>query len=122
MIKTIAIIGFLSLCAAFNSYAHDTDRIDQLKKEVQTLQHRVSKLESLLSSPDATQEVETTSEGWKSIANWRKLATGMPPDDVEKILGEPQRVQGGTLAIWYYQNHGRVEFLNAKLVSWSEPL
>ena len=99
MIKTISIIGFLSLFIAFNSYADDSDRIDKLEKEVQELKLRISKLESLLINSGAAQEVATPGDGWKSIANWRKLTTGMAPSDVRKILGEPQRVDGGRLAI-----------------------
>ena len=121
MIKTITIIGFLSLFIAFNSYADDSDRIDKLEKEVQELKLRISKLESLLSNPAAAQDVVTSSDGWKSIANWRKLTKGMAPSDVRKILGEPQRVDGGDLAVWYYQNDGAVFFFGGKVNRWMEP-
>ena len=121
MIKTITIIGFLSLFIAFNSYADDSDRIDKLEKEVQELKLRISKLESLLSNPAAAQDVVTSSDGWKSIANWRKLTTGMAPSDVRKILGEPQRGVGGDLAIWYYQNGGMVYYFVGKVERWEEP-
>jgi hypothetical protein len=121
MIKTITIIGFLSLFIAFNSYADDSDRIDQLEREVQELKLRISKLESLLSNPAAAQDVVTSSDGWKSIANWRKLTTGMNPSDVRKILGEPQRMDGGNVAFWYYQNGGVVTFYEGKVDQWREP-
>ena len=121
MIKTITIIGFLSLFIAFNSYADDSDRIDQLEKEVQELKLRILNLESLLSNQAAAQDVVTSGDGWKSIANWRKLTTGMDPSDVRKILGEPQRVDGGDLAYWHYQNGGVVTFFNGKVRRWREP-
>ena len=110
MVKTIIIVGLLSLVVAFNANARDSDRIDQLEKEIQELKLRISKLESILSSPSSDQQIVPSSEGWKSVANWRKLSTGMDADDVKKILGEPWRVAGGDFAIWYYQNGGSVDF------------
>ena len=121
MIKTITIIVILSLCVTFNSYADDSDRIDQLEKEVQELKLRISKLESLLSDSSESKEFAPTHEGWKSISNWRKLSTDMNYDDVEKLLGKPQRVDGGDLARWYYQNGGIVMFAFGKLNRWEEP-
>jgi len=57
MIKTISIIALLSLGTAFNSYAGNSDRIDQLENEVHELKLRVLELESFLSNPNADQEV-----------------------------------------------------------------
>lgn len=34
-----------------------------------------SKLESLVSNPSDNQELVMSGEGWKSVANWRKLTT-----------------------------------------------
>jgi len=121
MIKTITIIGFLSLFIAFNSYAGDSARIDQVEKEVQELKLRVLKLESLISNPNSVQEVVPSGEGWKHVANWRKLSTGMNPSDVRKILGEPHRVDGGIIATWYYPNGGEVIFQSNKTWRWREP-
>ena len=121
MMKTIIIIGLLSLGFAFNSYAHDSDRIDQLEREIHDLKVRISKLESLLTNPSTAQEVVATSEGWKSITNWRKIATGMGTSDVRKILGEPYKIDGGTFASWYYQNGGRIIFYKGKIDRWMEP-
>ena len=121
MVKTIIIIGFLSLAVAFNSYAGDTDRIDQLEKEIQAINLRLSKLESLLSNPSNAQEPVTSGEGWKSVKNWRKLTNDMRTSDVQKILGEPERLDGGTVAHWYYQNGGTVIFINGKVQRWEEP-
>jgi hypothetical protein len=121
MVKTIAIIGFLSLAVAFNAYAHDSDRIDQLEKELQETKLRLSKLESLLSDPSKAQELVTSGEGWKSVMNWRKLTTEMGASDVRKILGEPHRVDGGTLARWHYQSGGEVTFYQGKVRQWQEP-
>ncbi|MFV2058868.1 MAG: hypothetical protein ACC707_20590 [Thiohalomonadales bacterium] len=121
MIKTITIIAFLSLGAAFNSYADDSDRINQLEKEVQELKLRISKLESLLSNTSEEQVLVNPGEGWKSVINWRKLTTNMSYDEVRNILGEPHRIDGGRIAYWYYQNDGRATFVNNRLQSWQEP-
>ena len=121
MVKTIAIIGFLSLAVAFNANAHDSDRVDQLEKELQGIKLRLSKLESLLSNPSNAQKPVTSGEGWKSIMNWRKLTNGMSTSDVQRILGEPHRVDGGTIATWYYQNGGRIIFYEGKVSQWMEP-
>lgn len=121
MIKTIAIIGFLSLAVAFNSYAQDSDRIDQLEKEIQEIKLRLSKLESMLGKPSTTQEVVSSSEGWKSIENWKKLTRDMSTSDVKRILGEPQYESGGIVAYWDYPNGGKVFFDDGKLSAWSEP-
>ncbi len=121
MVKTISFIGILLLAVAFNSNAHDSDRIAHLEKEIQELKLRLSKLESLLSNPSKAQKLVTSSEGWKSIMNWRKLTTDMSTSDVQEILGEPHRVDGGTIATWYYQNGGVVTFMRGKAFQWNEP-
>jgi hypothetical protein len=121
MVRSSIIVGFLSLIVACNSYASDSDRIAQLEKEIQEIDHRLSKLESLPSNPDKPQQPQVSAEGWKSITSWRNVTDDMNTSDVRKILGEPQRVSGGGLTIWYYQNGGTVTFLNGKVDSWDEP-
>ncbi|MBI1423769.1 MAG: hypothetical protein GC149_09925 [Gammaproteobacteria bacterium] len=105
----------------FNSYADDSDRIDRLEKKVQELNLRISKLESLLRESSENKVLVPSHEGWKSVHNWRKLATDMSASDVQKILGEPQRVDGGNLATWYYGNGGTVMFFNGRVNRWMEP-
>lgn len=121
MVKTITFIGFLLLAVTFNANAHDSDQIDQLEKEIQEIKLRLSKLESLLSNPSKAEELVTSSEGWKSVMNWRKLTTDMSTSDVQKILGAPYRVDGGSLTRWYYQNGGIVTFFEGKVDHWTEP-
>jgi len=121
MVKRITVIGFLLLAASFNSYAQDRNRIDRLEKEVKELKLRVSKLESLLKNQSSAREAALSSEGWKSIENWRKLSTDMDASEVKKILGEPQRVDGGPFSSWYYPNRGTVSFVRGKVTEWMEP-
>jgi len=121
MVKKILIIGILSFVVVFNSNAQDSDRIDQLTKEIQDIKLRLTNIESLLSNPSNAQKPITSGEGWKSVTNWRKLSTDMDTSDVQKILGEPQRIDGGNVAYWYYQNGGRVIFIQGKVTQWTEP-
>lgn len=121
MVKIITIIVYLSLGVIFNSYAHDSDRVDQLEKELHDTKERLSKIESMLVNTSEDQVIVNSSDGWKSVRNWRKLTTGMSYDEVRKILGEPHRIDGGMVAEWRYKNGGRAGFFNDSLRSWDEP-
>lgn len=121
MIKKITITGFLLAAVVFNANAQDTDRIHRLEQEVREINFRLSKLESLLSNPSKTNDHISSVDGWKSVVNWRKLTTDMDYSDVQKTLGEPHRVDGGRMAVWYYQNGGSVWFMEGNVYRWSEP-
>src|SRR5690554_4272258 len=121
MFKTVIFLGFLAFSVALNVHADESAKIDRLEKQVQELTVRLSNLESQLNNQDEVQEFVANGDGWKSIANWRKLTTSMGYDDVERILGTPERVDGGNLARWYYPNHAKVVFMLGKVESWSEP-
>jgi hypothetical protein len=121
MTSTISIIGFISLAFALNAHAQDSNRITQMEEEIREIKLRLLKLESMLNNPGNTQEPATSHDGWKSVMNWRKLYKEMSTRDVQKILGEPQRVDGGNLASWHYQNGGRVVFYEGKVDHWREP-
>ena len=115
------LLGCLILTFALNSFARDGDRITQLEKEVQELKLRLSRLESPQSSNTQQQRIIITGEGWKSLANWRSLKNGMSYDEVRSILGEPSRVDGGSIARWHYSNRGLAVFFSDKLERWEEP-
>tara|TARA_B100002003_G_scaffold219005_1_gene220360 strand:- start:773 stop:1144 length:372 start_codon:yes stop_codon:yes gene_type:complete len=121
MFKTIICFGFLAFSVALDVYADDSTRIDRLEKQVQELKVRLSNLESRFNDQDDVHEFVANGDGWKSIANWRKLTTAMGYNDVERILGTPERVDGGNLAHWYYPNRAEVVFMRGKVESWSEP-
>jgi len=121
MVKTILFTCFLALAVAFNANAHDSDRIIQLEKEIQEIKARLSRIESFPSHPSNAQEPVTSSEGWKSVMNWRKLTPGMSTSDVRRILGEPHRIDGGDIATWHYQNDGRIVFHKGQARYWNEP-
>lgn len=117
--KPILSIGMAALLMCGAAYADDSQRIEQLESKVQEIEARLSELEAVLSNPSAEQKHVISGEGWKSVANWRKLAMRMSYDDVRVILGEPNSVRGGTLTRWEYPR-GRVDFFNGQVEGWSE--
>lgn len=121
LVRNIAAIGFLSLAVISNSYAQDSERIDKLEKEIQEIKARLSRLETPTGVQSNAREPAPSSDGWKSLPNWRMLKNGMAPSDVRRLLGEPHRIEGGTLAHWYYQNRGQVVFMDDKVYRWEEP-
>ena len=121
MVPRLAIAVILSLLATFSSYAHDSDRIEQLEREVQETKQRLSILESKLRNKNDEKELVIADDGWKSVANWRKLTPGMSTRKVKKILGDPQRIEGAKNAVWYYNNGGVVRIIDGNVDRWSEP-
>ena len=120
MIRKIVFIVLLAF-AAYAS-ADDNDRLDVLEKEMVEVKARLSKLEAVLNKPSDTTKTTLSGDGWKHLANWRKLSTDMTPSDVRRILGEPHRLNGGTIARWHYKNGGEVMFYRDKIERWREPL
>jgi hypothetical protein len=59
--------------------------------------------------------------GWESLDNWRKLERGQSTKVVKSILGEPERVEGGSFTYWRYPGMGTVVFYNGRVDSWDEP-
>jgi hypothetical protein len=115
-----SLLGCLFLTLSFGSIASDSDRITQLEKEVQELKNRLTTLESPVNKA-IVKKSTVTSDGWKNLANWRSLKKGMSFDEVRAILGEPGRIQGGTLTDWTYPDQASVTFYNDRLHRWSEP-
>ena len=121
MVPRLAFAVIVLLVATSSSHAHDSDRIEQLEREIQETKQRLLILESMLQSKNEEKELVITDDKWKSVANWRKLATGMSTRHVQKILGYPERVGGVKNAVWYYKNGGIVNFNDGNIDSWSEP-
>lgn len=94
-------------------------RVDSLERRIAELERRLAQPQGSSSSQRAPQSVAT--ESWRDIANWRRLREGMSYDAVRRILGEPDRVSGGTIALWMYPNAGQVSFYSGRLRSWTEP-
>ena len=116
-----SIIVTVALTNSLGCYASDTDRITQLENEVQELKLRITGLESSHNKSNQSQKTIATADGWKNLANWRALKTGMSYDEVRMTLGEPARISGGEIAFWFYPNRGSVSFHSHQLYSWTEP-
>jgi hypothetical protein len=113
-------VSTLTLAVASSALAQSGERIDQLEREVQALQQRLLKLEAAAgaSSPKPV----SSGLGWKSIANWRQLKNGLEPNNVRALLGEPNRINGGTWSVWFYPGNGSVNFYEDKVAAWREPV
>jgi hypothetical protein len=118
----ICLTGCAAIVASTPSMAQDSERIKQLEKEVQDIKMRLANLEAPGKSSDIPKIVLT--DKYKNIANWRMLKKGMSFDEVRALLGEPIRINGGTITYWFYTNQptiARATFYRDKLDDWSEP-
>lgn len=123
-LSALVVLVFLSL-APSRTHAQDAatkrlqQRVDSLEQLVAELGRRVAQLESPAMS-GATQTRTATGDS-RNLANWRRLQEGMSYDQVRALLGEPTKVDGGTVARWEYPRHGSVSFYSGRVSSWSEP-
>ncbi|NVK00093.1 MAG: hypothetical protein HWE12_01005 [Oceanospirillaceae bacterium] len=114
----------LVLVATSNTVVADetADKLERLEKMIVALHNRLEVIEKKLSSEKAVSAI--SSDGYKSVSNWRKLETGMSTDDVRALLGEPLKINGGGVADWFYDNdiwHSKVTFVSGRLQAWAEP-
>lgn len=94
-------------------------RIDSLERRIVALEGRIAALEGAArNEPPRARAVDGRSE---EIANWRRLRERMTYDQVRSLLGEPEKIAGGSLAFWFYLNGGQVTFSSGRVSSWSEP-
>ena len=120
MIKKITAMIFLFLATNLSN-AHDSERINALEKEVNELKTLVGFVLLNSQSKADTKETDVSKKPWQVTENWRKLKVGMKPEEVEALLGEPMRVEGGRLTTWYYDVSARVSFHDNQVDRWSEP-
>jgi uncharacterized coiled-coil protein SlyX len=89
-----------------------------LEQRVSDLENRVALIEETLSETDT---FDTSDKVPKYRENWRQLREGMSQDQVQELLGRPNRIDGGRISIWHYSTEGRVYFSRGKVDRWSEP-
>ena len=93
-----------------------------LEQRVTDLENRVTLLEESITGTDTIDTSERRPQYRTNRENWRQLREGMREDKVQELLGEPQRVDGGSSAIWHYPMQGMVRFSRGRVSSWREPL
>ena len=92
-----------------------------LEQRVTDLENRVTVLEEKITDTDTIDTSEKRPQYSINRENWRQLRERMREDQVQELLGEPQRVDGGSSAIWHYPMQGRVFFRDGRVSRWSEP-
>lgn len=95
-------------------------RVDKLEEAVRFLERRVATLEDQLRQRNATPSIPPDK------VNWRRLKKGLSEADVERLLGNPTKVDAfGPMTIWHYGDlhGGQVEFdgESRTVEAWHEP-
>lgn len=61
------------------------------------------------------------------LSAWRRITNGLSRDQVREILGEPRKIEGGTIELWFYgQSYSyaapaSVRFGSIGVIGWCEP-
>ena len=92
-------------------------KVQALETAFRSLQSRVDALERAANSTGGV----PASTGSPTKAAWRTLREGMSESDVRRILGEPDTLDGGSIARWGYRDGGSVSFASGKVIIWHEP-
>ena len=109
------------------SHAHDSERIDQLEQEIESLKVLLSIL--MIAQAATSEEMDAeeadsaknTDAKWAKLENWRRLKRNMSYEQVRNLLGEPEQVSGGAFTRWSYPDLGSVTFYDDKVHGWHEP-
>ena len=121
----LATLVAASIPASADAQASQVDslrrRVEFLESRSLELERRLSKLESLINTEQSRGQQAAAPSNSSTLQKWRQLKTGMKPDEVRALLGEPERVNGGTMAMWFYPNNASVAFMSDALTHWSEP-
>jgi hypothetical protein len=102
-------------------------RVEKLEQLVGQLQRRVADLESQIQGRQERKQPVVAKGNWREIGSWRSLRRGMTMEQVTEILGEPEKVDAGSLFIyWYwggYPSGGSVHFNTDtnRVAGWDEP-
>ncbi len=103
--------------------------VAELQAENQSLRTRVGQLESPRSTPASQPAIAGRGNAaGQNQGNWRKLRHGATENEVEALLGAPEKVWAlATMKQWYYSSSGilgpYVEFDTGTMTvkAWKEP-
>jgi outer membrane murein-binding lipoprotein Lpp len=125
ILQTIALGG--AMVAATTVLAADPAaqaKIEQLEQTVIDLENRLEALETRFDQGVPVNKglvVEAKPGGWRNADNWAQLARGMETHEVERFLGEPDRVRSvSKFEYWSYGNGKATLYMN-RLKSWVPP-
>ncbi len=106
------------LLVSGQAYAAEDNSTLYLLEKIAELESRIEALES----PRAG-----TSNVPAGLSAWRRLEKGMSYSQVRQILGEPRRIDSGSIDVWYYGVSSRyggassVNFYGTFVTGWNEP-
>lgn len=95
-------------------------RIEFLERRVADLERRVRELEAPVTVESSRDRRSVTAPNWRDVQNWRRLRRGMTMDQVRALLGEPERMDAGSITYWHWAG-AEVYFMSDELAGWSEP-
>ncbi len=108
-------VALLSLALIYGSVSADEV---VLKQRVADLETRVLALEQLL-------EEMGSKDRWKDPILWQRIKKEMNSDDIQKLLGKPDRIEQQIFVTWYYHPtsklHSYVWFDESKVLGWEAP-
>ncbi|MGA2770344.1 MAG: hypothetical protein ABSG26_05975 [Bryobacteraceae bacterium] len=101
-------------------------RVEKLEQLVGQLQRRVADLESQIQERQQREQPIVAKGNWHDIGNWRRLRFGMTMKQVTELLGEPEKVEAGSVLIhwsWGVYPFASVDFYagTGRVEGWSEP-
>jgi len=122
IIRTTLLAMLVSIAMPVGAADNGPTIINSLERRIVDLEKRVSELEATRNGTPSKVSLIPTLENWKDLKNWRQLRTGMSYDEVRALLGEPENIEGGRVAYWYWgSSNAHVVFMSDKLYKWSEP-
>jgi hypothetical protein len=125
LVQTAALFG--ALLSAATTLAADPAaqaRIQQLEQKVLDLEDRLQALEAQFEQGVPVNKalaVEAKPGGWRNPDNWNQLARGMEKHEVERFLGEPDRIQSVSKFQYWRYGDGKATLYMNRLKSWDAP-